>query len=77
MVVKPEGASRLECRKVCTVVVARPLHSLSGVSHPKESSVPRITISTNNRIQNGKVRKLVEQKQVSRVIRSITWSLHI
>src|SRR6266436_3540977 len=56
MVVTPEGASRLECRNVCTVVVARPLQSLSGVSHPKEISVPIITISTNNRIQNGKVR---------------------
>ena len=57
MVVTTEGFSRLECSNVCTVVVARPLQSLSGVSHPKEISAPIITISTNNRIQKGKVRK--------------------
>ncbi len=57
MVVTPEGVSRLECRNVCTVVVARPLQSLSGVSHPKEISVPIITISTNNRISKGEVHK--------------------
>ena len=55
--VTPEGVSRLECRNVCTVVVARPLHSLSGLSHPKEISVPIITMSTNNRISKDKVRK--------------------
>ena len=57
MVVTPEDVYRLECRNVCTVVFARLLHSLSGVSHPKESSVPIITISTNKRIQKDKVRK--------------------
>ena len=55
--VTPEGVSRLECRNVCTVVVAWPLHSLSGLSHPKEISVPIITMSTSNRIQKGKVHK--------------------
>jgi hypothetical protein len=57
MVVTTEGVSCLECRNVCTVVVARPLQSLSGVSHPKEISVPIITTSTNNRIQKSQVRK--------------------
>ena len=37
--------------------VVRSLHSLSGVSHPKEISVPIITISTNNRISKGEVHK--------------------
>jgi hypothetical protein len=55
MVVTREGASRLECRNVCTVVVARPLQSLSGVAHPKEISVPIITISTSNRISKDEV----------------------
>ena len=50
MLVTSEGVLCLEYRNVCTVVVARPLQSLSGVSHPKEISVPIITISTNNRI---------------------------
>ena len=57
MVVTFEGVSRLECGNVCAVVFAQPLQSLSGVSHPKEISVPMITISTSNRIQKGKVRK--------------------
>jgi hypothetical protein len=57
MLVTTEGVSRLECRNLCAVVVARPLQSLSGVSHPKEISVPIITISTSNRIQNSQVRK--------------------
>jgi hypothetical protein len=57
MMVTSEGFSRLECSNVCTVMVARPLQSLSGVSHPKEISAPIITISTNNRIQKDKVRK--------------------
>ena len=56
MVVTSEGASRLERRNVCTVVFARLLQSLSGVSHPIEISVPIITISTSNRIQKDKVR---------------------
>jgi hypothetical protein len=46
----PEGASRLECRNVCMAVLARLLHSLNGVFHPKEISAPIITISINNRI---------------------------
>ena len=57
MVVTREGVSRLECSNVCTVVFARSLHSLSGVSHPKEMSVPTITISTNNRISKDEVHK--------------------
>ena len=57
MLVASEDVSRLECSNVCTVVFARPLQSLSGVSHPKESSVPIIAISTNKRIQKDKVRK--------------------
>src|SRR5438270_573504 len=57
MVVTPEGVYRLECRNVCTVVVVRSLHSLNGLSHPKEISVPIITISTNNRISKGEVHK--------------------
>jgi len=69
MMVTSEGFSRLECRSVCTAVFARPLQSLSGVSHPKEISVPIITISTNNRIHTSEVRKHVEQKEVSRAIR--------
>ena len=69
IVVTPEGVSRLECRNVCTVVVAWPLHSLSGLSHPKEISVPIITMSTNNRISKGEVHKHRGQNQVVRAIR--------
>ena len=57
MLVASEGFSRLECSNVCTVVFARPLKSLSGVSHPKEISVPIMTVSTNSPIQKGKARK--------------------
>ena len=69
VVVTTEGVSRLECRNVCTVVFVRPFQSLSGVSHPKEISVPTITISTNSRISKGEVRKTSWANQVLRAIR--------
>ncbi len=57
IVITPEGVCRPEWRNLCIAVFARSLHSLSGLSHAKEISVPIITISTNNRIQKDKVRK--------------------
>jgi hypothetical protein len=67
--ITPEGAYRFEFMNVCIAVFARLLHSLNGVSHPKEISAPIITISITNRIKNGRFTKHHEQKQVPRAIR--------
>jgi hypothetical protein len=67
--ITPEGAYRFEFTNVCIAVFARLLHSLNGVSHPKEISAPIITISITNRIKNERFAKHHDQKQVPRAIR--------
>jgi hypothetical protein len=49
---------------VCIVEVARSPHTLNGVFHPNEISAPITTISTNNRIRKGEIRKHDRQKQI-------------
>jgi hypothetical protein len=62
IVITPAGVYRLECTNVCIAVFARAVHSLNGVSHPREISAPIITISIANRIRKGQGSQSVMSK---------------